>query len=810
MPQKTNDVVQVEGVQSSNNSEKLSLSGLTPTNALATHGMMIVKREMFNPNVMNAILAHTGISIDDKKRLQQYYKRRINGNVVEVKYDYPKGNKEKGDGRVYAEKGLSLQMFPCDVRNALAKDYYWDCDMKNAHPTILLKICKDKRWTTPCLERYVKERAKVLEEVGLHYNKSPADAKQTIAALMYLGGMPFKTSPDEEVYDFLTDLREEFKQIACNLKGAFEETYKFVSKRKSSEYDKLKSLVSFVLTNEEHKILMCINDYFENNGRNVDVLVYDGCLVRKLKGEEEMDSKILRACEKHIKKTQKYDIGLAVKPMESTLVLSDKGSEAAKDRKERKEKEGTEYDEGCYDKMKARFEAKCFKVKNPICYCEETSKGLVLKSGEKFRETYRDLYFKDRKMEKDEHGCPKYDGDGDEMYVQFDAKFIEKWFDDPKKRIYESMDCFPRPMECPEGMYNTWNGFAVERSYAPSSGKVQPFLDHLSIMVNHEETAVGYYLKWLASILQQPAFLHGTAPVHIGEQGGGKGVWYDLLMNALLGDDKYYSTCNPTKDLFDRFSNGRFGKFMINIDETKSKESYANSDSMKRAITEPTFNYEVKGLDPMRVSNYNHFAFTTNNPNPIKIEDTDRRYYVVNTSSEKIADKAYFDGFVAYVVNECNLKAIYDYLMNLDIAGVNWITDRPINETYKDIKALSVDCVYQMLINITRLIANCKGYEIAGGKFYEEVFTRWCENNRHGKKEGDEFRPPFSSKMFFMKLKNLMTTDKECGIQKKVCEGRMVYTLDRVKLEKFFKKRGMLDLEYHFSEDWFISLAGMF
>jgi Family of unknown function (DUF5906) len=304
--------------------------------------------------------------------------------------------------------------------------------------------------------------------------------------------------------------------------------------------------------------------------------------------------------------------------------------------------------------------------------------------------------------------------------------------------------------------------------------------------------------------------LHGTAPVHIGEQGGGNGVWHDLLLNALLGEDKYYSTCNPTKDIFDRFSNGRFGKMLVNIDETKSKESYANSDAMKRAITEPTFNYEVKGLDPMRVSNYNHFTFTTNNTNPIKIEDTDRRIYVVNTSSEKIADKEYFDGFVAYAENECNLKAIDDYLMNLDISGVNWITDRPINETYKDIKALAVDCVYQMLINITRLIANCKGYEIVGGKFYEEVFTRWCENNRHGKKEGDEFRPPFSSKMFFMKLKNLITTDNECGITKKVSDGRMVYTLDRVKLEAFFRKRGMLDLEYHFSENRFISLGGVF
>lgn len=802
----------LEGVQSSNDDEIKSLSHFTNTNPLTSHGMKIVKREMFNPNVMNALLRHNGISADEKKKMSQYFKNRINGNWVEVKYDYPKGYKEKGDGRVYAEKGLSLQMFPCDIRNALAKDYYWDVDMKNAHPTILLKICKENSWNVPCLERYVNERSEVLDEVGHHYGKSLVDSKQVVNMLMYLGGMPLKTSPEEEEYTYLFDLCTEFKAIARNLKAVYEEVYKSVSKRKTTDFEKLKSNVSFVLTNEEHKILMCMNDFLENNGRNVDTLIYDGCLVRKKKGEEEMDSGVLKACEKHIKRTMGYDITLAVKPMVSTLVLTDEGSEEAKARKEKKEKEATYFELNCYEKVKERFESKCFKVKKPVCYCEETDVELVIKPPEKFRETYRNLYFIKRHEVRDEHGCPIFDVDGDEVYIYENKKFIEKWFDDAENRTYERMDTFPRPLECPEGVYNTWNGFAVERSYAPSSGKVQPFLDHIGIMVNHDEKGLDYTLKWLASLIQFPAKLQGTAPVFYGEQGTGKSILFEELMPRLLGDDKVFSTCCPSTDLWGKHSNGRFGKFLINIDETKAKESCANSDDMKRAITARTHTHEPKGVDQITVRNFNRFAFTTNNENSIKVENTDRRYWVQTTSSEKIGDRMYFDMFMEYINDECNIKAIYEYLLTIDVSNVNWSIDRPMTERYRDMKALYVDIVYQMLINIVHIVSQHQGsgYEI-GGKMFYEIFCAWCENNKHGKKGKDEFEPPFSSQLFYMKLKGLMEVDRECGISKMEKNGnRVFYNLDIAKLEAFFMKRNLFGLDFAFNEDRFLDLGGIF
>jgi len=62
---------------------------------LSNQSTKIVKYEMFNPTVMLSLLKHEGIGLEDKKRLKQYNKNRQNGNVVEVKYDYPKSYKDK-------------------------------------------------------------------------------------------------------------------------------------------------------------------------------------------------------------------------------------------------------------------------------------------------------------------------------------------------------------------------------------------------------------------------------------------------------------------------------------------------------------------------------------------------------------------------------------------------------------------------------------------------------------------------------------------------------------------------------------------
>ena len=60
----------------------------------------------------------------------------------------------KNVGRLFAQSA-SLQNLPREFRGAIAQNNYYDLDMKNAHPTILLQYCKKNDIKCDDLEYYV-------------------------------------------------------------------------------------------------------------------------------------------------------------------------------------------------------------------------------------------------------------------------------------------------------------------------------------------------------------------------------------------------------------------------------------------------------------------------------------------------------------------------------------------------------------------------------------------------------------------------------------------------------------------------------
>jgi hypothetical protein len=107
---------------------------------------------------------------------------RFNGNQVRVVYDLKEDFKKIGAGRMYGklynDKAIGLQTFHHDICGALAKEYYDDLDIVNAHPTIMLKNCCDKGWTCGKLKFYVENRDDVLKDVSQFYNTDDRGAKQ--------------------------------------------------------------------------------------------------------------------------------------------------------------------------------------------------------------------------------------------------------------------------------------------------------------------------------------------------------------------------------------------------------------------------------------------------------------------------------------------------------------------------------------------------------------------------------------------------------------------------------------------------------
>ena len=91
-------------------------------------------------------------------------------------------------GRAVVTGALGLHNMQRAVRARLARDYYVDWDMQNAHPTILLQVCQAHQVPCARLAHYVAEREQCLTEVQQHYGVARDSAKTLFLRMIFLGG----------------------------------------------------------------------------------------------------------------------------------------------------------------------------------------------------------------------------------------------------------------------------------------------------------------------------------------------------------------------------------------------------------------------------------------------------------------------------------------------------------------------------------------------------------------------------------------------------------------------------------------------
>jgi hypothetical protein len=434
-----------------------------------------------------------------------------------------------------------------------------------------------------------------------------------------------------------------------------------------------------------------------------------------------------------------------------------------------------------YSYIKSVFERRCAKVLNPLCYIEldnGDNGNLIMRKEEHFKKAYRNIFCLSKKSEV--------------------CRFVDAWFDDPLIRTYRRLDFIPPPLTCPPGVFNTWKGFGIDKVHANSSGNIEPFLKHASIIVGNDQASIDYFLKWLAQLVQQPGRLIGIALVFVSDEGAGKNIFWDAFFN-MLGVDYYFETANPEHELFGKHANGRKFKLLIDIDEAKMKDTFGNSDRLKNMITSEHFNYEQKGVDPVTLRNFARIILTTNNELCVKITDNNRRYVVFETSNEKIGNLAYFSQFATYMADPSNQKAIIDYLRSIDITNYNFQVHRPISDLYRAIQSTCSDLVLQFMEYLWK-VQNIDEYVYTATDLLRRFHT-FLETKLQIKPEA---RRNWNAQMFGRRL-NKLVADSHGGLIKSINFGvkkQNAYTLCKNGMMLYLQSKGVLtETSYMFLDD---------
>jgi hypothetical protein len=366
-----------------------------------------------------------------------------------------------------------------------------------------------------------------------------------------------------------------------------------------------------------------------------------------------------------------------------------------------------------YEIMKEDFEKKNFMVLYPLKYCSVDSFGKLHRNDKTtFLNLYENLFVE---IEINNNGGKQ----------KKNVKFINKWLEDPQKRKYEKIDFLPKQNYDKKLIYNTFTSFEVEKKKLEKTKEElmnSCLIKHIKKLFVTDEN-YDYFIKWLSIKLKYPHILTGVALILMSTQGTGKDTLFNYIGNNIIGS-KYYANDDKIDLFFGRFNSLIEDKILCVINETSLKGTCDIGNIIKNSLTKNTNLIEYKGQTPFDNTNHINWVFLTNSSYPLKIEESDRRFWAIECGNEQANDFEYFKKLNEELKSGLYDKIFYEYLMEQDVENYDFVNNRPKTKYYNMLKQMSTPIIAIYLKNIIDKNFDKNEIEYKSNDLYLK-FTKW-------------------------------------------------------------------------------------
>jgi len=215
----------------------------------------------------------------------------------------------------------------------------------------------------------------------------------------------------------------------------------------------------------------------------------------------------------------------------------------------------------------------------------------------------------------------------------------EYWF--AQTKVYSDGLVFSPNEEITEKSWNLWKGYSYK---ANSNGKSKSFFDFIkNIICSGNEEHYNYLVSLMAHVVQFPEKKEGIVVALRGEQGIGKNFFIENF-GKLFGNS-YIEVLN-SEALVGKFNKQLQNKLIVFADEIYTffggQDGIKSRNLLKGMITGNDMIIEMKGKDSYVAKNLIRFFFASNSEWVAPVENGDRRYFVLDVSSEKKENGEYF------------------------------------------------------------------------------------------------------------------------------------------------------------------------
>lgn len=628
-----------------------SMDAITPCDA-------IMKKQIIDVDRYNKLCKCKELSQNAMYQLKKM-KPHINGTTktceIEAEFKLSKPVAELHLGRLYEKTG-GLQSINADVRAYLARGYYFDIDMVNAHYAMILNLCK--LWKLPVdvcepIEFYVQNRDACLRAVSSNRKY----AKTEFTKILY-GGIPHEFDVEFEDFDeqandttFLQKLKDSVDVVIAHTCVK----YAHLSKNTKIKQSKNKhvSLFCFVIHSLERKILREADAYLTSQGFPMDVYIHDGGLVRNLKKLDKFPESVLRGLEQHIKDSIGFDVQWTEKPLETSLFQDQPDDDDAEIPESK-----------TYDAVKAEFEKHHFMYNGDVYVIGssefDTHSQCLIKSSDrilgltKAKAKFGNIMFLEKVETKNGRKIQS-------------SKFFSRWLEDENRLDYDILEFLPK-QRVPRNTYNMFNGLNIENEILsnPEIDKITPpdfektYMYRLiyESLCDYDDEKFNYLMKIIYTVFYRPYDKTGVMVVFFSHSRGvGKSLFLEFL-NRIIGSEYYISTTRPEL-FFGKFNSVLSSKLVAVYEEGDINKELTST--MKDVITNPSVNIEKKGIDPVKINNFTQFFQLTNFEKSIIVEPNDRRV-VVYKCNETLNDEHFFTQCVSELKSFEHRMAFYEYV----------------------------------------------------------------------------------------------------------------------------------------------------
>lgn len=566
-----------------------------------------------------------------------------------------------GYGRVYGSSG-SLEKLERAIRATLCHDLYDDVDVINCHPTLAYQISERMlEKPMPMVKHYCENRKVIVAKWIEDYNISEGDAKDIVIRLLNNGSITplTKDTKDKKTGEIIPAKYPETILRDSLMNTIHAECQSFINDMIASKlYDDLYhwcrknednyrgTFASQIFQTEERKCLEAMVWKLTALSFTVDVLAYDGCMVRK-DAKNPMTNEVLRELEKTVKEWTGYDIGLKVKPMDDEVITTEELEDAT-----------TDFDDG-YTTMKTEWERNHFYFKPTGTIVEQNDDGSM-------------THFKlEHATEAFNMWMLKKATDGDE-----EVPFLKKWRNDAERRIVERL-VMKLPEDCAFNEASAFKGFHYKRlevdvGVEQKAKHIARFTSLMRDMVGNNEEVFTAMLKNFARCIQKPMERPDICIILSSKTHGvGKETLINII-NKIIGKNTAHYTSDEA--FWDKHDTKKEGAILIHLEEAGATNKKM-ADQLKARITSTVMSIRPCGVNPYDVENIALYVMTTNKPLPIKLEESDRRFFIVlcqgRTFATREAKMAHWDSVYAEINTDSFIKTIGEYLETIDLTGFN-------------------------------------------------------------------------------------------------------------------------------------------